>query len=575
MDRILKQLLQDYIDANDYRCQDSSTVFEYFTIFTIVTDEYGRTFEVEDVYTGGKDDTGIDGLAIIVNGKLIDNAEDIQLLVETNGSLDVHFIFIQSKSNPNFSYKEMNNFSYGVCDFFSEKPKLRRNEAIQQKADFTDCLLKNTKLFKDNPRCDLFFVTSGSWSGDKDLLGALESGKKNLEATGLFSTVRFTPYGNRELQKKYRDCLNSIESTFVFKDKVTLPEIPSIDEAYYGIIPLSEFKNLIIDENGNLLNIFDDNVRDFQGLDNPINKFINDSLITLEPNLFTVLNNGVTIVASEAKHTGDKFIVSDYQIVNGCQTSNVLSNHVDKTELKSLMIPIRLIITKNDDLKNQITIATNSQTAIRREQLQAMKDYQKNLEQYYQTIEGDGKLYYERRTRQYQSKTDVQKARIITIQNQIKSFGAFYLEIPHRVNTYFGQVLQQNVEGDKPSIFVPDQKYILYYTSALAYYRLESLFKRKELDAKYRKIKWHLLTIYSKIANPDFPRGLAPKYFRNDKHSEEYCSPIIELLNDHNDLIDKFKQVEDIVIKSGVDYSDKQAIKNVTFTNQLLKPLSK
>ncbi|WP_446719262.1 AIPR family protein, partial [Herbaspirillum sp. C7C2] len=40
--------------------------------------------------------------------------------------------------------------------------------------------------------------------------------------------------------------------------------------------------------------------------------------------LFCVLNNRVTIVATSLTPAGNHFTLRDYQIVNGCQTSNVL-----------------------------------------------------------------------------------------------------------------------------------------------------------------------------------------------------------------------------------------------------------
>ncbi|MBK9210751.1 MAG: AIPR family protein [Anaerolineales bacterium] len=208
----------------------------------------------------------------------------------------------------------------------------------------------------ENPQCSLYYVTTGTWGNDQNNLAVIETAKADLVQTNLFSQISFSPMDANAIAKYYRDTKNSTSSTFTFNEKVTLPELPQISEAYYGLVPLSEFKKLLFDDKGNLLNIFDDNVRDFQGLNNPINKTIETTLIGDIPELFTVLNNGVTIVANDLKASGNKFTLIDYQIVNGCQTSNVLSQHTSKLELQDLRIPVRLIVTNNDEVKAELLL---------------------------------------------------------------------------------------------------------------------------------------------------------------------------------------------------------------------------
>ena len=60
------------------------------------------------------------------------------------------------------------------------------------------------------------------------------------------------------------------------------------------------------------------------------------------------------------------------------------------------MIPIRLIATTNEDLKNDITRATNNQTSIKKEQLEALSTFQRTLEEYYKTINEQYKKVYKK-----------------------------------------------------------------------------------------------------------------------------------------------------------------------------------
>lgn len=566
MDRILKQLVEDFLESFEISPEGADADFEKFTNYTIVEHEYSRDFDLNAITVGHGDDTGIDGIAIIVNGQIVNTQEDVEDLLDSNGKLEVVFIFIQAKNTSRFESSEMNNFSFGVKDFFAEYPKLRRNENIENNAALSNYIFGQASNFRENPDCRLYYVTTGNWSTDQNNVAIIESTKQDLQNLGMFSQISFLPLGSNEIAKYYRDTKNARHATFTFSEKVTLPELPQIKEAYYGIVPLYEFKKLILDENNNLLNIFDDNVRDFQGLNNPINKTIAETLTNNFPQLFTVLNNGVTIVASDLKKAGNKFTVVDYQIVNGCQTSNVLYEHSSNSELQDLRIPVRLIVTDNDEVKNKITIATNSQTAIKREQLQAMKDFQKNLESFYNTMDVE-RLYYERRTRQYQTNSSVIKSRVITIQNQIKAFGSMYLDIPHRVTTYFGQVVRQHIENEKPTIFNPSHQFLPYYTAGLAYFRLDSLFRSKEIDTDYRRVKWFLIMLVGKLANPN-PLNFSK--LNSDKYSSEYCNPVIDILYSKEKSLDLFNKAIDVFKETGIDLKDKQGLKATSVTDKVL-----
>ena len=568
MDRIIKHLLEDFLLTQELAPEGQTEDFAKFVNYSIISREYTKMFDIEDVTVGAGDDTGVDGIAIIVNGQLVGSIEEIDFLLENNNYLEATYVFVQAKSSSSFDSSEMNNFAFGVKDFFAEEPKLRRNLDIQDCAEVSDYLFSKASQFRENPTCKLFFVTTGTWNeDDQNLQAAVETTERDLTATNLFCRVSYAPYGANEIARAYRQTKSSISASFVFSDKVTLPDLPGITESYYGILPFNEFRKLLVDENDNLRNIFYDNVRDFQGQSNPVNRKISETLGSEQPEFFTVLNNGVTIVASSLKASGNKFTITDYQIVNGCQTSNILFNHLNSPGIQKLVVPLKLIVTDDDDVKNRITIATNSQTAIKREQLQAMTDFQKNLEHYYNTIQGEGRLYYERRSGQYQSDSSVIKARIITIQTQIKAFSSMFLENPHRVTSYFGSIVKQNIENENPTIFNPQHKFIPYYTAGLAYYRLDSLFRSRAIDTRYRKIKFFLLMLFSKLVASKFPQT----HMSSERKTSKHCEPIVEILNDRDRMLSFFSKAIAIWEQTDIDVDDKQLLKQASTTEKLIE----
>lgn len=564
MDRITKKLLQDFLKAQEMEPGDEANDFELFCNYSILSNEYNKTFDAKTITVGSGADTGIDGLAIIVNGHLVEDTDEVDNLLESNGFLDVTYLFIQTKTSSSFDTKEMHGFYFGVSDFFSEDPKLARNDDIKKFSELSEYILDNASDFKDNPICKTFYITTGVVNEDQNISAVVSSSKAELESYNLFEKVEANVIGANDLGKLYRKTKNPITSKFNFANKVTLPEIEGIDQSFYGVLPFSELRKLLIDDNGNLQSIFDDNVRDFQGVANLVNSNINETLNNGAPELFSVLNNGVTIVADSIKTSANSMTVSDYQIVNGCQTSNVLYENRNNDGIDEINIPLRLIVTSNEDIKSQITVSTNNQTAIKKEQLAAMSDFQKNLQHYYASINGEGKLYYERRAKEYNTDRNIIKRKIITIANQIKTFSSMFSKNPHMVTTYLG-TLVKTMGNPGSKLFEADHQFSPYYMSGLAFYRLDSLFSSGVIDKKYKKIRFYLLMLVPLIASED---DLPP--LNSQKKSERYCNPIITKLNNEEKFTELFLIAIAIVDRSGADVEDKQALKSRGMTDLIL-----
>ncbi len=320
MDRITETLIRDFLNLLELQSEGTANDFEKFVNYSILSKEYTKTFDIDIVTVAAGNDTGIDGIGILVNGHLVEDIDEVNDLIEKNGYLEVTYIFIQSKTSSTFSSSEINNFAFGVKDFFSPQPGLVRNDDIKKFAEISDYILSKASNFKENPTCKLYFVTTGDWNEDQNHIAVINSTKRELESSNLFESVLFYPIGAKEIGKLYRQTKNSISSTFIFADKATLPDLQGIKEAYYGILPFQEFIKILVDEDDKIRNIFDDNVRDFQGEDNPVNQVIGETLKGDRSELFSVLNNGVTIVAHSLKPSGNNFTVLQHweDIATGC-----------------------------------------------------------------------------------------------------------------------------------------------------------------------------------------------------------------------------------------------------------------
>lgn len=193
-----------------------------------------------------------------------------------------------------------------------------------------------------------------------------------------------------------------------------------------------------------------------------------------------------------------------------------------------------------------------------------MSDFQKNLQHYYESISGDGKLYYERRAKEYNSNRNIVKRRVITIANQLKSFSSMFNKNPHQVTTYFGK-LAKNMGNSGSGIFEKDHQFAPYYLSGLAFYRLDSLFNLGEIDKKYRKLKFYITMLVPMIASDrEFPP------LNSQRKTEVFCSPIIEKLNDPDVCRRIFLKAIEIIDRSGAPIENKEALKSRAMTDQIL-----
>jgi len=541
VDRITQSLIDSFVKNRGLEANDVSTNFEHFVNFCVVNNVYGTTdFELEDITTG-KATQGIDGIAIIVNQRLVDSIEDIDLLIKYNQYISVKFVLIQSKISSSFDNSEILNFLMFSELFFSDNTSIFRSAEMEKFIELKDYIFDKGDKLRKNPELLLYYVTTGTWMEDVNLTSVIAANKETLRGTNLFSNIAFYPCGSSDLQSLYRKTKSKLSATFKFDKRITMYAINDEEVGYIGVLPFKEFKKLILDDNGTPKAVFEDNIRDFLGIDIDVNKSIGETILSGDINSFCMLNNGITIVASSISIPGDNATIEDYQIVNGCQTSNILLDSIECAEqINDLIIPVRIIATKDEKLKNDITKATNNQTAIKKEQLEALSTFQKSLEEYYKTYSGLNSLVYERRTGQYRG-SDIQKIKIVSISTQIKAMAAMFLDQPSEVSGQYGTVAKRI--GDK--IFKTSDNPIMYYISALALYKIESLFRQNKIDRKYRRSRYHAMMLFRIFVGG----SEMPKF--NQNNMEEYCQRIRAKLEDDTECERLFKGIVDFIISIG------------------------
>lgn len=560
MDKITRSLVNSFSTQFELDKIDESIRFEHFSNYCITSKNYRGSFELEDIHTGSGGDSAIDGMCLIVNARVITDEDELVGIIENAGYLDADITFIQSKTSSSFDGSEIGSFIHGVKDFLSDTPRLVQNEKIQKmKVIWERLLTMSSFMINRRPKCKLYYVTTGRWLDDQNLLAVIDLGVREIGDINIFENISIDPLGASDIQRLYNETKNKLQVTVNFQNRITLPDIEGISEAYLGVIPFVEYLKLIQDENGTILGIFDDNVRDFQG-NNTVNKKIKNTLDEGKFDLFCVLNNGVTVVASSLTPAANRFTLRDYQVVNGCQTSHVLYENKMLPNIGKVFVPIKVIVTDNDDIKTSITLATNSQTEVRSEQLEALNAFQRKLELYYNAEKSTIQLYYERRSQQYNSIASIKRTQVITIPIQIKSFASVFLKSPHLVSGYYGTI----VNRFSGKIFAEDHNYSPYYVSSLCYYRIEQYFRSGDLDPFYKKARYHLMMLVRLLAMGEH---LAPF---NSYKMGQLCDLFKDTLLDDAQSLGLYKGAVQIFDKSLIDRTKSQ-YKSETDTDLLIQ----
>lgn len=369
-------------------------VFEYLAFEQLLKDYDLSLDEIKSGSIDGRNDGGIDGFFIFVNGHLL---LDSDAFVWPKAGCEIEVWAINCKHHDTFQQAPLDKLNasfYELLDFSLGDEDLKGEYSEEVLSKRADLILAYRKL---SPRLNKFSITFIYASrGDTSSVGGsiLARADQLVEITkSNFSgcTSRFIFVGASELVELHRLRPNfSLELPFV--------ELLSRGENYILLSKLRDYFEFVSD-NGRLRRyLFDSNVRDFMGL-NRVNEDIRDTLSNEESPDFWWLNNGVTILASGASVIGKSIKLSDIQIVNGLQSTESIYRHFSQGEgdKNDRAILVKVIVSNDDENRDAIIRSTNNQTFVELASLHATDKIQRDIEE----VMFRSGLYYERRKNFY------------------------------------------------------------------------------------------------------------------------------------------------------------------------------
>ncbi len=517
MDNItLTSMLREFSNKNSLGNSESLN-FEKFATHSILANDYHDSFDIESVGTG--DCVGVDAVAIAISDILVYSPEAARSL--TAGQFEASFSFIQAKTSSSLDLGDYLKFLQTVFVFFTEDLEKQPTE-LKNAFLIKEHIYSKAAKFRSPPELRLYYVYTGEGDTNKLLdtqISALVTQIRSLPYR--FSNVSSRTIGATDLGSLYKESLNRTTKSLMFQRHVALPKLESASAAYLGVSSCLDYIELLKNHEGGInKGLFYDNVRDFLGSENSVNKDIEGTIKNpAQRNLFSVLNNGVTLVARKVVPSGDRFEISGFQVVNGCQTSHVLFNNRNHVT-PDMYLTVKLIETDDVDLSSSVIKATNSQSIVLREAFATIKPYHGRLEDFFRAMNEHGhRFFYERRPHQYDDDDAVTRNEVVSAPLLIKSFVSVVLEQPHKVHFYYGQILRDYNSESTTLVFDEDHHPGLYFVSHVIAAKCKEVATRN----KCSRLSYHLALLIKK--------ELGINLNTNDKISDGTILALLEKIN--------------------------------------------
>lgn len=508
--------------------------FESFLNFSIFRQFCLNNVEPDSLRYDG-DDPGIDGIMIFVGDEYVGSPDEVrEAFSGRKRDIEVHIVFTQAKTSEKWEKGEINKFQSAVQDFLSGEPEYPQDEYVKNQRHVFDEILNHVgKIKEGKPHGHFFFCTTAPSTNAREILAAERALTNSVKKTGLFLSIEVGLLDRDRLISLWNATSGSIETKLPILGNTSFIKAPGITQAYVATCRVSDFiKCILSDEKGKLRqSIFDQNVRDFLGKDSEINSEMATTLEDRKKQIrFGILNNGVTIISPDVRLSGFELTIKDFQIVNGCQTSNVLFEHSNLIESDTTLM-LKIVETSDKDVVDDIVRSTNRQAKVNEDQFLSTLDCARKIEKYFE-IRGrdfDHRLYFERRTNQYASHQDVKAIRVFDIRELSRCFSSMFLDKPDVSSRYPNKLTKVSTAN----IFNRDYQEDLYYISAFTLYRIKLFISSGRIPSKYGKLRWHILmAIKYYILGKDIPEF-------NSKKIEACCGSIERFVSSNDEAVVK------------------------------------
>ena len=484
---LLESLIEQEFQNND-NYSSISDYFEFFSASQILKNQGLSDDEVDNGIVGKGLDGGCDSIYLFLNNLLI--TPDVVEHISAPKDSILEMIIIQSKKTTSFgedAVMKWKTISGNLLDLSKTTTDFMTRYNADVLEAFTTFRDTYTRLITSRVKLKFkFYYATLASELHPNVIQQAEELKDTIK--GLFpnAVVEVTFVDSDALFDMY----NAVIENRVNLKFADIPISPN-QKNYIALVDLKSYFNFIVNDEGDVRkSFFNSNVRDYQGKNN-VNSSISETLHRADDNDFWWLNNGVTVLASEATLVNNRELqIVNPEIVNGLQTSmeiyNYFSENREALESEKRSILLRIIVPDNEESRDQIIFATNNQTNIPKATLRVTDPIHLQIEMYFKSRG----LFYDRRKNYYKNqgrkpaeivgvsflaqclitiflkKPDHARARPSTLLNDEKTYNELYeknndLEVFYRV-ALLGKKIQRNVRSGS-NYSSAEKSDILYY----------------------------------------------------------------------------------------------------------------
>lgn len=486
---------QSFRDSDEY--DDEASFFEYFSSSQILKDYDLSDDEIENGIVGSSGDGGCDSIYIFLNKNLV-LPDQIDSIIPSKES-KVEMVIIQSKRETSFKesaiqkWKDVSNNLLSLSNSLSDFTT-RYNDDVRESFGFFRDLY--TKLLRSRVKLEFKYIYV---SYVEELHPNVKQQAEELKGLvcKLFpnAKVNIEFVGAAELYDKY----NTPAETIVNLPLAEVPIALGKNKNYVGLVSLKDYYRFIVSEDNILRRkFFEANVRDYQGRNN-VNSSIRETLETGQSEDFWWLNNGITILTSEAMLVNNRELqLTNPEIVNGLQTSNEIylyfKNNLNLLDSETRNVLVRIIVPDSEESRDNIIFATNNQTNIPKASLRVTDPIHLQIELY---LKGRG-LFYDRRKNYYKNQGK-KPSEIIGVSFLGQCLITLFLKKPDYARARPSTILTDDDSYNK--LYIENQDLDVFYRCAVLGKKVQKNLKRtiQYTSAEKSDILFYLL--YGVVAN--------------------------------------------------------------------------
>lgn len=503
MDKLTEKRVEAFGKEVGYN-DSLSVLFEKYVAFNYLKKYIRNEITlIDQVHIGNKrNDGGVDAAAIIVNGDIMTDPDDVSSAIADRKENTVRVIFIQAKTSEKHDAKLLTKFLHGVRmvsemagspDDFQGAAKKKIDDGLRPIALILNAAIRNIEHFISSEiPIELYYVTT-STHGREDVLAdsQVQKATQDIADTGLYGVdVKCRIQGQEDLFAKVDEHRGPQDVKFRFPKRVSIPPVEKVKQAYIGLVSVDELVKILTEDGVKLrTGIFENNVRLYLGDENDINGKIYSTLDSGERLMFPFLNNGITLTVKKLNVIADEFTISGYQIVNGRQTSNQIVRFINSIRdestrkiLGNIYVPIKIVSSARPDVIEQVTIAANSQTPIREENIQGSSQQAKLVEEYFSQTGQTGLRYMRQISIE---ETEFTFLRTVSTEKINRAFSS----------CIFGEsaiASDSRGLGSEFSKIWDAYDVSIYFFACWILYRVEHYFRRFQDDKKVQAAKYHI-----------------------------------------------------------------------------------